>query len=144
MGMLLIIGAGVFSLTPTDRPFLYLSRDFGVLQDRETRPRLLYGLLVSGLGLSFFRDMSKQSFRGVLRIAILVLLRSLTKMENYPVLWLSFFAGDLCHFLTSNIKSPDSREGEVEQDGPILSTWIQLVFFKSTFFALGGSNSLAT
>ncbi|KAA1065404.1 major facilitator super transporter protein [Puccinia graminis f. sp. tritici] len=144
MGMLLIIGAGVFSLTPMDRPFLYLSRDIGVLQDRETRPRLLYGLLVSGLGLSFFRDMSKQSFRGALRIAILVLLRSLTKMENYPVLWLSFFAGDLCHFLTSNIKSPGSREGEVEQEGPILSTWIQLVFFKSTFFALGGSNSLAT
>jgi hypothetical protein len=59
MGMLLIIGAGVFSLTPMDWSFLYLS-------------------------------------------TILVLSQSLTKVESYLVLWLSFFAGDLCQFLRSN------------------------------------------
>ncbi|OAV89434.1 hypothetical protein PTTG_05988 [Puccinia triticina 1-1 BBBD Race 1] len=138
MGKLLIIGAGILSLTTMDRPFLYLSGDFGGFQDRETRPRLLYGLLFCGLGLILLGRRTQESLRGAMRIGMLILLRSLTKMENYPVLWLSLVAGDW--LLTGYC----NRQEGVQEDGPIISTWLRLVLFKSTFFALGGSNSLAT
>jgi hypothetical protein len=132
VGMMLIVGAGMLSMTPMDRPLMYLGREFGVgLEAREVRPRAVYGLLGAGLALSAALD--PRRLRDAARISMLVLLRSLTKVENYPVLWISLAAAHLSPLLLG----PD-------HDQSVLATWLQLVFSKTTFFALGGSNSLAT
>ncbi|PLW17035.1 hypothetical protein PCANC_09292 [Puccinia coronata f. sp. avenae] len=132
VGMMLIAGAGMLSMTPMDRPLMYLGREFGVgLEAREVRPRAVYGLLGAGLALSAALDTRR--LRDAARISMLVLLRSLTKVENYPVLWISLAAAHLSPLLLG----PD-------HDQSVLATWLQLVFSKTTFFALGGSNSLAT
>lgn len=147
LSMICFLVAGILSLTPVDRPFLYLPQDRPFFQDRESRPRWLYITLVSGLGFCLLSQ-RKQSFLRALRISIFIFLRSLTKSENYLVLWVCWAASDLCHTLREPMdettEEPESLKGGHAPECPIVCTWMELVFSKCTFFALGGSNSLAT
>jgi len=133
IGKALMIGAGILSLTPMNRPFLYLDEWGYGLEDRERRPRMVYGLLAAGVGLQMV--VARRTMRETLWLALLVLLRSLTRKENYAVLWLAVAAVHLSRTLH---RSP------VHQSSVVQDTWLLLVFAKTCFFALGGSNSLAT
>lgn len=136
LGKGLIIGAGMLSMTPINEPFMYLSEEEwgNRFRGRERRARMVYGMLAAAVGLEMLVVVSRRKMRSTLWLAILVLLRSLTRKENYAVLWLAVAA---VHISRTLRRSNDYHS-------VVLDTWLLLVFAKTCFFALGGSNSLAT
>ncbi|MBW0513396.1 hypothetical protein O181_053111 [Austropuccinia psidii MF-1] len=137
--------AAIFTLTPMNQPFMYLNQDFPPFEKRELRPQATYLLLVCAIIISTMTK-SKGIFVELARSSALLLSRSVIKRENYPILWLSFVGSLIQHSaLLAGPTNPTYRDSKEKLPGhSIAFSWLQLVIFKCSFFAFGGSNSLAT
>ncbi|KAH9825208.1 alkaline-phosphatase-like protein [Melampsora americana] len=148
--------AGFLTLLPSDHSY---SNVFGTNMDLAShdRFRAIYILLLLSMSVSFLGLSRRQSHR-IFRLVYLVFLRSMTRPINYFPLWLAFFAPDLIisshiewpnhkifsHFRLQTTTSPESLATDVDRYEALILAWVQLAFIKCTFFAFGGSNSLAT
>ncbi|EGG05875.1 uncharacterized protein MELLADRAFT_87689 [Melampsora larici-populina 98AG31] len=148
--------AGCLTLLPSDHPYFNV---FGTNMDLASHDhfRAIYILLLLSIIMAFLGSSRRQSHR-VFRLAYLVFFRSMTRPVNYFPLWLAFFVPDL--IIPSQIGWPnhkilsqshpqtstalESSDTDVIRYEALVLAWVQLAFTKCTFFAFGGSNSLAT
>ncbi|CAH7667168.1 alkaline-phosphatase-like protein [Phakopsora pachyrhizi] len=143
-----ISSASILTLTPMDGPLFYFAEDF-LFGKLTYRPLTIYIILT--LSATFMlKESNRVKFLSKLQLIFFVLLRSLTRLENYPVLWLSLAVSKILSTIQdeNNVSKGlecKARHGKVLKTyDHISSAWLQVALCKCAFFAFGGSNSLAT
>ncbi|KAG0148327.1 hypothetical protein CROQUDRAFT_41588 [Cronartium quercuum f. sp. fusiforme G11] len=149
--------AGLLTMLPADHIAWILVGITPVAANQHNNVRVVYVLLFISLSVSVLGPTKRQRYLNI-RLVYLVFLRSLTRPSNYVPLWVAFYAPEL--FSSSPFSWPDqgcfrllrpqqqsvsaSRDAATNKHEALVSAWVQLMFAKCTFFAFGGSNSLAT
>lgn len=148
------VGA-LLTLVPAEHPVWRLVPIASTPENQLNYFRAIYALLAISLGFGIIGS-ARSDLYTKLRLMSLVLLRSLTRRNNHVPLWLAFFIAEVFKPLPRQVAHPSAahspsytqtHQSESDEDDlrqALASAWIELVFAKCTFFAFGGSNSLAT